>query len=157
MRRAILLFMQGIFCTALLSDAVSVYIFHDVDKDNIGHWNEAFAGLWGESVLFTLVIGVGVAVLTWIARHLFHLTGYSPRARLSLFLGVGVSIIQYPWDIAGRAAFPKFADDFLLLYMIVAIILCSIALVRDSFRQIRLRQTQAAASADNGFQRDSIF
>jgi len=37
--------MLGIFCTALFLDAISVYIFHDVDKNKIGHWNEAFADL----------------------------------------------------------------------------------------------------------------
>ena len=37
MREAILLFILGIFYAALLSDGISVYIFHDVDKDKIGH------------------------------------------------------------------------------------------------------------------------
>ena len=45
MWRAIRLLMLGIFCTALFLDAISVYIFHDVDKNKIGHWNEAFADL----------------------------------------------------------------------------------------------------------------
>jgi hypothetical protein len=49
--------MLGIFCTALFVAAISVYIFHDVDHDKIGHWNEAFAGLCVESVSFTLIIG----------------------------------------------------------------------------------------------------
>jgi hypothetical protein len=75
MLRAILLLMLGVFCTALFSAAISVYIFHDVDKDKIGHWNEAFAGLCAESVLFTVVVGGGVALLTLLGRHLFHLKG----------------------------------------------------------------------------------
>ena len=57
MWRAILLFMLGILCAALLGAAVSVYLFHDVDRDQIGHWNEAFAGLCIEFVLFTLIVG----------------------------------------------------------------------------------------------------
>lgn len=64
MLRTIFLFMLGMFGTGLLNAALSVYLLHDVDKDMIGRWNEAFAGLCGEMVLFTLVIGAGVALLT---------------------------------------------------------------------------------------------
>jgi len=144
MRRAILLFMLGVFCTALLTDAISVYAFHDVDKDKIGHWNEAYAGLCSESVLFTVIVGGGVALLTLLGRHHFHLKGYSPRSKLGLFLGIGVSVLQYPWDFVGRAAFPKLADFSLLLYLIVAIVLCSIVIVRDNFTQMKLCQASAA-------------
>jgi hypothetical protein len=145
MRRAILLLMLGLFCTALFSAAITVYIFHDVDKDKIGHWNEAFAGLCTESVLFAVVIGGGVALLTLLGRHIFHLKGYSPRAKLGLFLGIGVTVLQYPWDFVGRAAFPKLADSSLALYLIVAIVLCSIVIVRDNFRQMKLCQAPAAS------------
>jgi hypothetical protein len=137
--------MLGIFCTALLSAAISVYVFHDVDKDQIGHWNEAFAGLCTECVLFTIVVGGGVALLTSLGRHLFHLKGYSPRAKFGLFLGIGATVLQYPWDFVGRAAFPKLADSSLSLYLIVAIIFCSIAILRDNFRQKKLRQAPAAS------------
>jgi len=140
MRRAILLLMLGIFCTALLSAAISVYVFHDVDKDQIGHWNEAFAGLCVESVLFTLIVGGGIALLTLLGRLLFHLKGYSPRAKLGLYLGICVTVLQYPWDFVGRAAFPKLADFSLTIYLIVAITLSSIILVRDSFKQMESSQ-----------------
>lgn len=145
MLRTIFLFMLGMFGTGLLNAALSVYLLHDVDKDMIGRWNEAFAGLCGEMVLFTLVIGAGVALLTWIGRLLFRLKGSSPRAKLGLFLGIGVSIIQYPWDFAGRAAFPKFADTFLSVYLIVAILVCSIVIVRDNFLRMKLRQRPGAS------------
>jgi hypothetical protein len=81
----------GILCTALFIAAISVYIFHDVDQDKIGHWTEAFAGLCVESVLFTLIVGGPVWLLTLLGRHLFHLRDYSPRAMLGLFLGIGVT------------------------------------------------------------------
>jgi hypothetical protein len=144
MRRTIFLLMLGSFCTALFSAAISVYIFHDVDKDKIGHWNEAFAGLCTESVLFTLIVGGGVALLTTIGRHLFHLQGYPPRSKLGLFLGIGVTVLQYPWDFVGRTAFPSLADSSLSFYLIVAIVLCSIAIVHDNFRQMKLCQASAA-------------
>jgi hypothetical protein len=136
--------MLGIFCTALLSAAISVYIFHDVDKDQIGHWNEAFAGLCTEGVLFTVIVSGGVALMTLLGRHLFHLKGYSPRSKLALFLGIGVMVLQYPWDFVGRAAFPELADSFLSFYLVFAIVLCSIVLVCDNLRQKKLCQALSA-------------
>jgi len=96
MRRAILLFMLGVFCAALFIGAISVYVFHDVDKDEIGHWNEAFAGLSIELVLFTLIIGGGVALLTFLGRHLFHLKGYAPRSKLGFFLALAFLYSNIP-------------------------------------------------------------
>jgi hypothetical protein len=144
MQRAILFLMQGILCTTLFISAISVYIFHDVDKDKIGRWNEAFAGLCAEGVLFTVIVGGGVTLLTLLGRHLFHLKGYSPRSKLGLCLGIAVTVLQYPWDFFGRTAFPQLADFSLSLYLIVAIVLCSIIMVRDNFRQMKLCQASAA-------------
>jgi hypothetical protein len=142
MRRAILLFMLGILCTALFVSAVSVYAFHDVDKEQIGHSNEAFAAQCTEGVLFTLIVGGGVAVLTLLGRHLFHLSGYTPRLKLVFFLGVGATLLQYPWDFVSRGALPRVADASLFAFLVVAIVLCSIVFVRDAFRQRKLGQAR---------------
>jgi hypothetical protein len=139
--------MIGIFCTALFGAAISVYIFHDVDQDKIGHWNEAFAGLAAESVLFTLIVGASVGLLTLLGRHLFHLRGYSPRAMLGLFLGIGVTAFQYPWDFVGRKVFPKFAESSLLFYLIVTIVICTVVLLRDNFRQMKLCEVLERSSS----------
>jgi hypothetical protein len=139
--------MLGIFCTALFSSAISVYIFHDVDHDKIGHWNEAFAGLSTESVLFTLIVSVPVGLLTLLGRLLFHLRRYSPRAMLGLFLGVAVTALQYPWYFVGRKVFPKFADSFLSYYLVVAIVLCTAVLLRDNFRQKKLYEALECSSS----------
>ena len=140
MRRAILNLMLGMFCTALFTAAISVYVFHDVDKGEIGHWNRAFASLCAEFILFTLVIGGGVALLVFLVRALFQLQGYSPGPNLVLLLGVGVSVLQYPWEFIGRLLSPEFADFSLTLYMILAILVCTTMIVGDSFRQKRSRQ-----------------
>jgi len=63
--------MLGIFCAALLTAAISVYVLHDVDKAQIGHWNEAFIGLCFEFVLFTVIIGAGVELLVLLGRYFF--------------------------------------------------------------------------------------
>jgi hypothetical protein len=140
MWRAILLFMLGIFCAALSIAAISVYVFHDVDKDQIGHWNEAFAGLCTEFVLFTLIIGGGVALLVLLGRIVFHLKRCSPRSNLVFPLGIGVSVLQYPWDFIGRVLFPKLEDLSLSLYLFLAIVVCASVIVRDSLRQMKVRQ-----------------
>jgi len=145
MLRTLLLFMLGILLTALLSNVVTVYVFHDVDADKIGHMNEAFVGLLAESVLFTLIVGSGVGILTLLGGYLLHLKGYRPRAKSGLYLGIGIILFQYPWDFAGRAVFPKLADTFLALYLILAIVVCAIILIHDSLRQMRLCQASGAS------------
>lgn len=144
MRQTTLFFMLGIFGTALIGAAISVYMLRDVDQDKIGHWNEAFVGLCVESVLFTLIVGGGVALLTLLGRRLFHLKGYSPRAMLGLLLGVGVTVLQYPWEFAVRKRIPKLADTSLYLYLVIAIALCTVVIIRDNFKQMKLCQAPAA-------------
>ena len=147
MWRAIVLFTLGIFSTALVVSLFSVYVFHDVDKEMTGRWNEAFAGLCVEFVFFTAIIGGGVALLTFLGRQLLRLKGYLPRPRLCLFLGIGVTVLQYPWEFAGRALLPEFEDFPLSLYLVVAIVFCSVVLVRDSVRQKKTALASAVQPA----------
>jgi len=90
----------------------------------------------------TLIIGGGVALLVFLGRTLFHLKGYPPRLKLVFPLGIGVSILQYPWDFIGRVLFPKLEDFSLSLYLLVAIVVCAIVIIRDSFRQKKLCQAR---------------
>ena len=137
MFRSIRSLVLGIFCTALLIDAISVYVFHDVDQDQVGHWNTAFAGLCTESILFALIIGSSVWLLTLLGRRLIHLRDYSPRGALGFLLGVGVTIIQYPLEFVARLLLPKLAQSFLSLYIVGAVGLCTVVLLRDGFRQLQ--------------------
>lgn len=127
--------MLGILGSAMFCAMISVYAFHDVDKDQIGHWNEAFASLCVESLVFTLIVGAGVAVLTFLGRQFFQLGIFRPRLGFVFSLGVGVTLLQYPWDFISRAVLPKFADASLYAFLIIEIVFCSIAIVRDSFKQ----------------------
>jgi uncharacterized membrane protein YeaQ/YmgE (transglycosylase-associated protein family) len=145
MQRAILAFMSGVFCTALIGAAISVYIFHDVDKEEIGRWNEAFGGLCIESIPFTLLLGGGVALLTLFGRRIFHLKGHSPRTKLSLLLGIGATMIQYLWDFIGRKTVPNLSEYSLTFYLVAAIIICSVVLIRDNFNQTKLCRPLAAS------------
>lgn len=142
-----LFLVSGIVWAALFVDAVSVYLLRDVDHDQVGHLNTAFAGLCAESVTFALLIGVSVGLLTLVGRALLHLRGCLPRKMLSLFLGIGVTVIQYPWDYIARRAFPRFADFSLTLYIVIAIVVCTIVLLRDSFEQMKLYGAAKASSS----------
>jgi hypothetical protein len=140
MWRAILLLIFGIFCTALFLDAISVYVFHDVDQDKIGHLNEAFADLSIETVAFSLIISGAVWLLALLGRRLFNLRGYSPRARIGLSLGFAAAVFQYPFEFVGRRLVPNLAESFLSFYLVAAIFLCTAVLLRDTFKQLKLRK-----------------
>lgn len=147
MRRSMLFLVSGIFWAALFVNAVSVYLLWDVDHDQIGHLNAAFAGLCAESVIFALLIGVSASLLTFVGRQLLHFGGYSPHERLSLFLGIGVTVMQYPWDYIARWAFPRSAGLALYLYLVIAVVVCTVVLLRDTFRQMKLYRAPKASSS----------
>jgi len=140
MWRAILSLLLGIFCTAFVLNAISVYILRDVDQGQIGHWNEAFADLSIETVVFTLIISGSVWLLALLGRQLFNLRGYSPRARIGLFLGIAATVFQYPFEFVGRRLVPNHAESVLSFYLVAAIFLCTAVLLRDTFKQLKLRK-----------------
>jgi cytochrome bd-type quinol oxidase subunit 2 len=140
MWRAILFLMLGTFCSGLFVAAISVFVFHDVDQGQIGHLNEPFANLSIETVVFSLVISGLAWLLALLGRHLFHLRGYSPRARVGLYLGIAVTVFQYPFEFIGRILGPNLAESFRWFYLVAAILLCTAVLLRDTFNQRKLRK-----------------
>jgi hypothetical protein len=141
MRRSIFFLMLGILCAAVAISTISVYVFHDVDQDMIGHWNLAFAGLCEESGMFALIIAIPVSILTYLGRHALNIKSYAPRAKLALILGIGVTVLQYPWEFAARKVVPQLADSAISIYLIVAIVACTFILLRDTVSQRKLRET----------------
>ncbi|MDE3201665.1 MAG: hypothetical protein KGN79_12175 [Acidobacteriota bacterium] len=137
MRRALLLFTLGIFGAFLAVGVVSVYVFHDVDKGMASNLNGAFVELCEEGVLFTLLISGGVSAITSLGRLMLRLKSSSPRPKLALILGIGTTVLQYPWDYAGRVFLPQFADTSLLIYLVLAVVACTITLLADTWRQSR--------------------
>lgn len=138
MFRSISLLLLGILVACLLTAAISVYVFHDVDKDKLGQPNETFVALCFEAVLFGLLVCVPTWLLTFLGRRLLHLTASSPRPILALLLGFIVTVFQYPWEFAGRKFFTSHAGSFLSSYIIIAIVVCTAVLLRDNFKQIKL-------------------
>lgn len=132
--------MLGTFGAALLVAAISVYVLHDVDQHKAGHLNEAFAGLCAEGVIFAVIISGGVALLTFLGSHLLSLKGNSPRPMRALLLGVGVTVLQYPWEFTARKTLPRLADLSLYLYLVFAVVLCTAFLLREGYQ---LKTSQA--------------
>jgi hypothetical protein len=135
MKRLILALTLGILCAALCVSAISVYVFHDVDHDQIGHWNQAFGYACQESTAFAIIISGATGLLTLLGRVLLRRKHISLRLGRAFFLGIGVSVFQYPWDFVTRALFPAFAQASLLIYMSIAPIACAIFFLRISRRE----------------------
>jgi hypothetical protein len=145
MWRAILFLTLAILCSAVVVAFVSVYVFHDVDRDKIGHWNEAFADLAVEAVIFALLIGIPTELLAMLGQYLLTLRGYAPRAGIGIILGIAVTICQYLFEFLGRRFFPAFVDLFLSTYLVVAVLVCVVVLLLDT----RSRKLNAAPISDS--------
>jgi hypothetical protein len=135
MWRAILSLALAIFFTALAISIASVYVFHDVDQGEVGRWSEALANLSLESVIFSLLISLPVWLLAGLGRYLLRLRGFAPRSTTAVFLGVALTVCQYPFELFGRKFAPDLRSGFLTGYMIAAVLFCTVALLRDAHRQ----------------------
>jgi hypothetical protein len=81
-------FVGGMTVAALPLNAISVYLFHDVDHDRVGQWNLAYLELCGEILILVAMTGTVVLLLTWIGRMIFRLQEVPPSSKLSFFLGI---------------------------------------------------------------------
>jgi preprotein translocase subunit SecG len=145
MRRTLFFLFLAILVASILLSAMLVYLFQDVDRDQIGRLNSAFAGLCVESVLFALVIGGAVGLFAMLGKLMLRLQRSSPRARLGLWLGVGVVVCQHIGEIFVRKVLASLTDVYRGAYLIIAIIVCTAILLQDSYRQHTSRKSAEAA------------
>jgi hypothetical protein len=103
----VLSFFRGICLSALLLRAVSVYVFHDAEKQLIGKWDLAFRGLVEEVLLFAILATLGTAVLTQIGRMVAGFRPAGPPTKLGFIVGASVGLVQYPLEFLVR----KVADE----------------------------------------------
>jgi hypothetical protein len=118
----------------LLLSAVSVYVFHDLDKQLIGKWDLAFRDLAGEVLVFALMVARGTAVLTQIGRMVAGLRPAVPTPKLGLIAGASIGLVQYPFEFL----LPNVADeqcDFWIYAYIVLSILASSAVFMAACRR----------------------
>lgn len=119
MRQTASSFVLGMILTVLPLNAISVYLFHDVDPDSVGQWNKACVELGFEFLAFVLVVEALFVLFTWIGRMILRLPSLRPNRRLGLILGVSTILLQYPIHLAGRIFAPGQKDVVLLVYLIL--------------------------------------
>ncbi len=129
-------FFLGIFVAAMFTNAVAVYLLHDVDPDRIGKLNLAYWELTLEFLVFSLVLAVTFLLLTWIGTSIFRLRSVPLNLNLGLVLGIAVTLIQCPAEFAVRRLAANSADAFLLGYLLLSPVCCvAIVLLNSHKRQ----------------------
>jgi hypothetical protein len=126
------------FATAMLTNAASVYLLHDVDTDRMGKWNLAYGELTSELLLFGLIVAAIFLLLTWMGTVAFGLRDARANMKLGLALGIAVILIQYPAEFAVRKlSSGDSAEMFLLGYLLLSPICCAAIILLDSHKRRR--------------------
>jgi len=128
-------FYVGTLVAALFTNAVAVYLLHDVDADRIGQWNLAYRELAEEFLLFALVVAALFLLSTWLGKTLLRLPPVSGNSRLALSLGIAVILIQYPVELTVRLMTRHSADMVLTIYMLLSPLCCAAIVLVRSQRQ----------------------
>ena len=128
-------FFLGIFVAALITNAVGVYLLHDVDADRVGKLNLAYWELTLEFFAFSLVLSLIFFLLTWIGTLVFRLRDVPPSGELGFVLGIAVTLIQYPAEFAVRKLAANSADAFLLGYLLLSPVCCSAIVLLNSYKR----------------------
>jgi hypothetical protein len=122
----------GMMITVLPVNVLSVYVFHDVDKDRVGHWNLAFVELCIEFGVFALVATGLFLFFVWFGRVLLRIPTIPSSYVLSFVMGVFVILAQYPIEFVGRIFLPSRQGTVLTLYLLLSPLLCAAVFLRDS-------------------------
>jgi hypothetical protein len=128
-------FFLGIAAAAIVSNAIAVYLLHDVDADRVGKLNLAYWELTLEFLAFGLVVAVIFFLLTWIGTLLFRLNTVPPTPKLAFTLGIAVIIIQYPAEFAVRLATGRSSDAFLIGYTLVSPAFCAVIILMNRHKR----------------------
>ena len=122
---------MGIFSAATVTNAVAVYLLHDVDADLSGRWNQAYLDLSLEFVAFAFVTAALFLFFTWIGKLAFRFRSPTLNTKLGFALGIAVILIQYPAELAVRKVTPAYSEAFLLGYILLSPIVCAATILLD--------------------------
>jgi hypothetical protein len=129
-------FFLGIFASAMFTNAVAVYLLHDVDADRIGKWNLAYGELTLEFFVFSLALTVCFFLVVWIGTIAFGLRDIMPSLKLGFALGIAVTLIQYPAEfVVRKLTAGHSADAFLLGYLLLSPICCAVIILLNSHKR----------------------
>jgi hypothetical protein len=78
MWRVASVFFWGMISTALLTNALSVYVLHDVDRNMIGKWNDAFLQLTFELIILAVITSRVLGILIHFGCKFFTSRLYRP-------------------------------------------------------------------------------
>jgi hypothetical protein len=126
----------GMLTTAIFTNAVAVYLLHDVDIDRIGRLNLAYRELTLESLIFAIVATAIFLLAGWIGSLVLRLRVASSGLRLGFVLGIALMLIQYPGELIVRKFSSQHsADSFLLAYLLLAPMCCAGIIILDCHRR----------------------
>lgn len=128
-------FYVGMLVAALFTNAVAVYLLHDVDPDRIGQWNLAYRELAEEFLLFAFVVAALFLLFTWLGKVLLRLPRVSESSNWALSLGIAVILIQYPAEYTVRLITGHSADTFLTIYVLLSPLCCAAIILARSQRR----------------------
>jgi|WetSurMetagenome_2_1015567.scaffolds.fasta_scaffold421420_2 hypothetical protein len=134
MWRAAIWFFSGMILSALPVNALSVYVFHDVDKDMIGQWHVAYVQLNIELLIVSLIASGLLLLFICLGEKLFHHPILSLNIRLAFILGVSTIVLQYVCEMAARLWAPQITTIILAVYPFLSAALAAIMLVRNGAR-----------------------
>jgi hypothetical protein len=126
----------GMLAASIFTNAIAVYLLHDVDADRIGRLNLAYWDLTLEFLVFTVVVAAVFLLVSWIGSLVLRLRVVNSGLKLGFALGVAVILIQYPAEfIARKLSFEHSADSFLLAYLLLAPICCAAIIFLDAHKR----------------------
>jgi hypothetical protein len=128
-------FFIGMFATAIFTNAVAVFLLHDVDADRIGKWSLAYRELTLEFLVFSFVLTVFFLLLTWIGTMLFRLRHVTLNLKLGFVLGITVVLIQYPAEFTVRKLTGHPSDAFLLGYLLLSPTCCAAIVLLNGYKR----------------------
>jgi hypothetical protein len=124
-----LFFLASLF-TAVPVTWISVYVLHDVDPDFRSKLNEAYFNVVLEFFLFAIIAAILFGVVVAVGTLLFRLQLRPTASKLSIWLGVGLLILQYVWDLLSRIFLSEtWKERMLAIYMFGGPVACALLLL----------------------------
>src|SRR6266566_975888 len=135
-------FCLGMVVTAIPFIWVIVYVFHDVDAEQIGKLNLAFRQLTDEAPFFILLTSAVFGAVTFFRRFKIPPQDARKDQIVSFWLGVGQIIFQYLLSFAARKVFQsrQLFDGVLWVMLLVSPATCAIISTMDRGTREQLKR-----------------
>ena len=126
----------GIAVASILTNALAVYVLHDVDADRLENLNLAYRELMLEFLVFAIVFTATFLLFGWIVSLILRLRIVNSSSIFSFVLGMAVILIQYPAEYLVRKLNADHTSDrFLLGYLLLTPVCCVAIVFLDAHRR----------------------